>query len=143
MEYLGTHVIVDFANCDSKIIDDPNEMEKIFVDAAKAADTEVLGHSFFKFKPQGVSGTVVIAESHLSMHSWPEFNYVAADFFTCGDKNPRVAMEYIKERLGPKCMVIAREDKDRGRLKDILKAVGRTVPETVSYKCHVAEAGQG
>jgi S-adenosylmethionine decarboxylase len=63
----------------------------------------VLGESFHRFSPQGVSGVVVIAESHISIHTWPEHGYAAADVFTCGTSvNPEIAAEVLIEKLGSK-----------------------------------------
>jgi S-adenosylmethionine decarboxylase proenzyme len=63
----------------------------------------VLGNSFHHFSPQGVSGVVVIAESHISIHTWPEYGYAAVDVFTCGTTvNPEKAAEVLIERLGSK-----------------------------------------
>lgn len=68
------------------------------VNAALEAGAEVREFVFHKFSPQGVSGVVVISESHLAIHTWPELGYAAVDVFTCGDKvNPWDAANYLKE----------------------------------------------
>ncbi len=64
----------------------------------KAANATIISHNFHKFSPYGVSGMVVIAESHVAIHTWPEYNYAAVDIFTCGDTiDPWVIQEYLKE----------------------------------------------
>ncbi len=71
------------------------------VKAAVDCGAVVLGDSFHRFSPQGVSGVVVIAESHLSVHTWPEYGYAAADIFTCGvSVDPQIAAEVLIEGLG-------------------------------------------
>jgi len=70
------------------------------VNAALRAGAEVREVAFHKFSPQGVSGVVVISESHLSVHTWPEFGYAAVDVFTCGDTvDPMVAVDYIRDEF--------------------------------------------
>jgi S-adenosylmethionine decarboxylase len=73
------------------------------VKAAIDCGAVVLGDSFHRFSPQGVSGVVIIAESHLSIHTWPEYGYAAVDIFTCGTfVNPEKAAEVLIEKLGSK-----------------------------------------
>ncbi|MCX8126958.1 MAG: adenosylmethionine decarboxylase [Dehalococcoidia bacterium] len=72
-------------------------------DAAIAAGATVIQDSFYQFAPYGISGVVIIAESHLSVHTWPEFNYAAVDIFTCGmTTRPEAASELIVQRLESK-----------------------------------------
>ena len=82
---LGRQMTVEYYECDSGIITDAPLMEKIFVNAAKAAGATVISSDFHRFDPQGVSGVVVISESHFAVHAWPEYGYAAVDLFTCGE----------------------------------------------------------
>ena len=68
--------------------------------AAEAAGATIVTATFHRFAPQGVSGVVVIAESHLSIHTWPEYGYAAVDFYTCGVCRPEHAHELMREALG-------------------------------------------
>jgi len=78
----------------------------ILVTAAKEANAEVLQTAFHRFTPQGVSGVVVIAESHLSIHTWPEYGYAAMDIYTCGDHtDPWKACRYAAEKFQAKQML--------------------------------------
>ena len=86
LKALGTHIMVELSDCNAQILSDVDQVANILVAAAKAANAEVLQTAFHRFAPQGVSGVVVIAESHLSIHTWPEFGYAAMDIYTCGDK---------------------------------------------------------
>jgi S-adenosylmethionine decarboxylase len=71
-------------DCDRELLNDLDFVREAMLTAARDCGATVMGESFHRFSPQGVSGVVVIAESHLSIHSWPEFDYAAADIFTCG-----------------------------------------------------------
>jgi len=82
---LGRQVTADFYDCDPKVLADAGEMKRIFIAAAKASGATVVDSVFHLFEPQGVSGVVVISESHFAVHAWPEYDYAAVDIFTCGD----------------------------------------------------------
>lgn len=100
MEALGRQILVEYYDCDSNKINDVEFIESSFLAATKASGATIISHNFHKFSPHGVSGMVVIAESHISIHSWPEYNYAAVDIFTCGDTiDPWVIQEYLKEAL--------------------------------------------
>lgn len=97
----GIHLIAEF--WDGKVIEDKKELENILVQAAKEANSTVLEVKIHKFAPQGIAGVVLLAESHISFHSWPERGYAAIDIFTCGRKtNPSKALEYLKTKFQPK-----------------------------------------
>lgn len=96
MKALGHHIIAELSGCNKTIISSLVKVRKTMVQAALEAKAEVREIAFHKFSPQGVSGVVVIAESHLAIHTWPEYNYVAIDIYTCGDKtDPLRACQYI------------------------------------------------
>jgi S-adenosylmethionine decarboxylase len=97
---LGRHLLVEFYNCNSKIINDESLVEQYMNEAALKAQATIVKSTFHTFAPQGISGVVVIAESHLAIHTWPENGYVAVDLFTCGESvNPWVAFEYLKDKF--------------------------------------------
>ena len=81
---LGRQMTVEFYDCSAEILSDAAEMEKIFLEAAKVSGAHVVNSNFHSFEPQGVSGVVVISESHFAVHAWPEHDYAAVDLFTCG-----------------------------------------------------------
>lgn len=85
-----------------KNIKNSQELKRILTAAAKKAKSTPLKISTYKFLPQGMTGVVLLAESHIAFHSWPELNYIAIDIFTCGNKAmPRRALEYLKKELKP------------------------------------------
>lgn len=83
---LGRHLIVEVWDADPRLLDDVKALEHLLVKAAQAAQATVIESVFHHFSPYGVSGVVVIAESHLTIHTWPEYGYAAIDIFTCGPK---------------------------------------------------------
>ncbi|ANU23664.1 S-adenosylmethionine decarboxylase proenzyme [Planococcus donghaensis MPA1U2] len=100
METMGRHVIAELWQCDFDKLNDMDFIEQTFVDAALKSGAEVREVAFHKFAPQGVSGVVIISESHLTIHSFPEHGYASVDVYTCGDLDPTIAAEYIAEALG-------------------------------------------
>lgn len=102
---LGRHVLAEIYDCSADILNDIQAVEKIMVRAALAAGAEIREVAFHMFSPQGVSGVVVISESHLAIHTWPELGYAAVDVFTCGDTvDPWVSCDYIKKEFAAQRM---------------------------------------
>ncbi len=80
----GYHYIVELVDCDRKTISDTQLLEKILLSVAQKARAVVMGSYFHSLPPEGVTGVVVLAESHITIHTWPEDNYAAVDLFVCG-----------------------------------------------------------
>jgi len=98
MEALGRQILVEFYDCKESNINDVNYIESSLINATKSSGATIISHNFHKFSPYGVSGVVVIAESHVAIHTWPEYNYAAVDIFTCGDTiDPWIIQENLKE----------------------------------------------
>lgn len=101
MNALGKHLLLELKGCDDGVLNDISFLKETLLEAAVEAGATVLGESFHQFNPQGVSGVVVVAESHLFIHTWPEHGYVAADIFTCGNSvQPEKAAELLVRKLG-------------------------------------------
>lgn len=101
MDSLGRHILVEAWGCGSEALNDLPGIRQAMIDAAEAAGATVLDVSFRQFAPQGVSGVVVISESHLTIHTWPEHGYAAIDLFTCGNNaQPWKAFELLQAFLG-------------------------------------------
>lgn len=101
VEALGRHILAEFYDCDEALLNHRQTVEKIMVDAALHAGAEIREVAFHHFSPQGVSGVVVISESHLAIHTWPEYGYAAVDVYTCGDRvNPWDAYDYLVKHFG-------------------------------------------
>jgi S-adenosylmethionine decarboxylase len=100
MKEFGIHLLIELWSCNRRKIDDLHGLERIMSQAATVAGAHVLKTAFQDFNPQGVSGVVVIAESHLTIHTWPEHGYAAVDIFTCGAKvDPWKAVDFLKKEL--------------------------------------------
>lgn len=100
MQSLGRHVLAEIYGCRFEVLNDIKKVQDIMINAALEAGAEVREFVFHKFSPQGVSGVVVISESHLAIHTWPELGYAAVDVFTCGEKvNPWDACNYMAEKF--------------------------------------------
>lgn len=100
MKALGRHVLLELHECDCDILRDPVRIEQIMKESAEAAGATIVQSVFHQFSPFGVSGVVVIAESHLAIHTWPEYGYAAVDLFTCGeDVDPWVAHQCVAKEL--------------------------------------------
>ncbi len=101
MNALGKHLLLELKGCEKEVLNDVGSLRSILLEAAEECGATILGESFHPFHPQGVSGVVIIAESHLSIHTWPEYDYAAADIFTCGNSvKPEKAAEILINRLG-------------------------------------------
>jgi len=84
LNVLGLHLLLDLKECNPSLLDDLNHIRLAMLRAAQDAGAHVVGESFHQFSPQGVTGILAIAESHIAIHTWPEYGYAAADIFTCG-----------------------------------------------------------
>ena len=134
---LGKHVILECYECDLEALNSPELLEMIFLEAADKSGATVMGTTFKKFDPQGVSGVVIIAESHFTVHTWPEYKYAAIDMFTCGSRiSFDAAKDVFRRRLKCKTMVVAGE-LDRGIVVDDQLTV--TEPLTF-FKSHATQS---
>ena len=103
MDALGRHLLLELRECNKAVLDDLKYLENALVSTAIESGATVLDKSFHQFAPQGVSGVVLIAESHLSLHTWPEHAYAAVDIFTCGTTvKIEVAADSLIRQLGCK-----------------------------------------
>ncbi len=113
MKPLGVHFLLDVAGAPFATLDDPILVETLLVDAVKAMGAKVLGIHIHRLSPQGVSGVVVISESHLTIHTWPERGEAAVDLFTCGDiAHARAAVDALARALGAATSTV--EERVRG-----------------------------
>ncbi|MGE0709519.1 MAG: adenosylmethionine decarboxylase [Planctomycetota bacterium] len=113
MKTIARHLIAELYDCDVSVLSEVEPIRAAMLEAARVIGATVVGEAFHRFTPHGVSGTVVIAESHLSIHTWPERGYAAIDIFTCGGLDPRPGCDYLKQALGA----------SSGRLQEILRGL--------------------
>jgi len=112
MKELGTQLIVELYDCDCGLLDCADAVGRIMLQAAAAARTTVVSHSFHRFSPHGVTGVVLVKESHLSVHTWPEHGYCALDIFTCGRATDGdAAIEVIRKAFNSRRHVVRRVER--------------------------------
>ena len=88
---VGIHCILELYDCPANLLDDLTLIQKTLHEAARQAQSTLLGDVIHRFEPHGVTGLALLAESHISIHTWPELGYAAADVFTCGAHTTPVA----------------------------------------------------
>lgn len=118
MSTRGNHLLAEYWDCDRSVLDDATALQGLMRAAAEAAGATVINTVFNRFEPQGVTGVVLLAESHLSIHTWPEEGYAAVDFYTCGLCRPEAAHDALKLGLragGAEVMHVERGAVDRTR----------------------------
>ena len=112
----GKHYLIDLRDCDPEIIKSVDPTREIVLRAAKECGATILDDHFHQFHPIGVSGVVLIAESHISVHTWPESGFAAVDIFTCGEMKPQVAIDIMREGFRAKETSMSMKDVVRGQL---------------------------
>lgn len=101
MKSLGQQLIVELYGCDRTLLDDPGRLEAILMDAVERSGATVIQPLLHQFSPHGVSGVIVIAESHVAIHTWPEYGYCALDVFTCGAQvDTSLIFGRVRDELG-------------------------------------------
>ena len=104
---LGYHLLLELHGCPAAVLSDSLEVENAFLDAAKVSGANIVKTVFHHFNPHGVSGIIVIAESHFAVHTWPEYGYVAVDLFSCSNKiDLDKAVESLKKYFIPQNMSV-------------------------------------
>ena len=100
---LGRHLLLELRDCNSEVLNDLKFLKECLYQAAKDIGATIVSECFHEFSPHGISGVVIISESHLCIHTWPEHGYAAVDIFTCGDTvDPEGAVKPLVEKLGSK-----------------------------------------
>ncbi len=118
---LGRQMTIEYYECSPTAFIDENRVEDALLKAAEESGATIISSSFHKFEPQGVSGVVVIAESHFTIHAWPEHDYAAVDIFTCGDNiNLEIAVHSMKDSFQSENVVIS-SDQNRGLISKPLE----------------------
>jgi len=104
---LGRHLLVEYYDCDVDVLDSVEAIREAMTNAAEMAGATIVSDTFHHFSPYGVSGVVVIAESHLAIHTWPEHKFAAVDLFTCGDDvDPWIGFYHLKDILKSKYFTV-------------------------------------
>jgi S-adenosylmethionine decarboxylase len=121
-------MIVEYSGCDRSLLDNFELLEEYLNEAVRRSGATIVESVFHRYNPQGVSGVVVIAESHCSIHTWPEYGYAAVDFFTCGQSiDPGRAHRYIEQML-------AAED---SQIRELKRGIPSETDEVIQHKTEV------
>jgi len=100
MQALGRQILIELYQCDPAVLNSEERIREILVEATRRSGATIVSHTFHTFNPHGVSGVVVIAESHVAIHTWPEYGYAAVDVFTCGERiDPWVIADFLQREL--------------------------------------------
>ena len=99
MKKLGTHLVVDGWGSPGELLDDAGIIRASIMEAIAAGEASLIDLCVHQFSPQGVTATATLAESHIAIHTWPEYGYFAADLFFCGSGKPVEAMRFILRAL--------------------------------------------
>lgn len=124
MKTLGRHVIAEFYDCRREHLESAEYIRRVMLETAEVVGATIVAESFHTFSPQGVSGAVIIAESHLSIHTWPENGYAAVDIYTCGGLNPRLGCDHLAQRL----------EAGSNRLQEIVRGLPSDVEENHVFR---------
>jgi len=102
MKYLGKHYLLELYDCPADLLSDPVFIGEKMNEAAQEMQASIVESTFHHFNPLGVSGVIIIKESHLTIHTWPEYGYAAIDVFTCGKIYMDEGIEYLRKVLKAK-----------------------------------------
>lgn len=99
----GYHILADLWGCPSEYLEEAGKLEVLLMATAQAAGFSVVGKSFYQFQPRGATGVLLLESSHISAHSWPEYDFMALDVYSCsGKEKAQKAIEYLFQTLKPK-----------------------------------------
>jgi S-adenosylmethionine decarboxylase proenzyme len=121
--FLGNVVVAELYGCDTELLKNVPSIEEGMLQSAEEGNAHIVSSTFKQFDPWGVSGVIVIQESHFAIHTWPEHNYAAVDIFTCGNEmDPKKALKYLSKYL--RCKRLKYSSVRRGNITDIGKING-------------------
>lgn len=122
---LGRQLTLEYYECGAETLLDKTRVEEALLQAARDSGATIISSSFHQFEPQGVSGVVIIAESHFTIHAWPEHNYAAVDIFTCGDNIKLDEAIRSMQTSFQSRQVIVSSDQNRGLLSQPGNPMGK------------------
>ncbi len=99
---LGYNIFADMYGCDTNLLDDIKYLRRLLKEAADAGNMHIVKVFFHKYSPQGITGLVIVKESHIALHTWPEYAFASVDIFLCGNNsNPYNTLKHIENGLKP------------------------------------------
>jgi S-adenosylmethionine decarboxylase len=132
VQSLGTHLIIELYECHEELINNAQEVEEALIQAVEISGATMVQSVIHQFNPHGISGVVVIEESHFTVHTWPEYGYCALDIFTCGDEiDYYSALQYLKTQFQAKNLSVT--EMKRGMLDlPVKKLLHKPMPNAAS-----------
>ncbi len=118
MKKVGTHLVVDAWEAPAELLNNPEKIKQALIEAITAGKATLIDMCVHQFSPHGVTATATLAESHIAIHTWPEYGYFAADLFFCGEGKPKEAMKVLQQALSAK--------------QATMREIDRGFPETVT-----------
>lgn len=115
MDTQAKHLLAELNGCDRELLNDAPRLLALMRAAADKARAQVVGELAHRYAPHGVTCVLLLAESHFSLHTWPESGYAAADFYTCGSLLPELALELLRDGLSATRFEVL--SVERGRLQ--------------------------
>ena len=134
MKKMGTHLVVDAWQAPTELLNDPERIRSALIEAIAAGEATLIDICVHQFSPHGVTATVTLAESHIAIHTWPEYGYFAADLFFCGRGKPAVAMKVLQQALQAK--QVKMQEIDRGFSNEIDTTMPQSDPGDKLHKAH-------
>ena len=102
MNKVGTHLVLDAWGAPAELLNNPEKIKQALIDAINAGQAKLIDMFVHQFSPHGITATATLAESHIAIHTWPEYGYFAADLFFCGEGKPQEAMTILQTTLKAK-----------------------------------------
>lgn len=126
---LGTQWIVELYGCDPATLERVAWVEDTMLLAATQARVKIVSYGFHQFEPYGVSGVIIVEESHIAIHTWPEYGYAAVDLFFCSEEvNTEVILEVLKERFRAQTLEITRIERGLKGVVSLTRPLGGEEP---------------
>ncbi|MCK5690808.1 adenosylmethionine decarboxylase [Myxococcota bacterium] len=137
METVGRHIIVELYQCNREALNNKALIRSAMLQAVDIIGATALSEGFHEYDPQGVSGTIFLAESHISIHTWPEAGYAAVDIYTCGGLDPNPGFRILGDKLESKSF--RKQEIVRG-LPEELEAGKDVLPKDVQIISKITES---
>ena len=96
---IGKHLVIDYHNCDEAAVSDKNIIKALIHDIAAGIEVKILKEVYQEFAPVGITGFAIVSESHISVHTWPEYNYLGIDIFSCKEIKPEIVLDVLQSYL--------------------------------------------
>lgn len=112
---VGVHILADMYGIEPELLERKEYLMEVVERSIRVSNLTKISSDYYQFEPMGASGIILLAESHLSFHTWPEYGLITLDIFTCGDPDrAQIAFEFIRDSLKPQEIEFRKHDRGRG-----------------------------